>query len=72
MEAGVTVTLNTDDPPMFGTTLTEEYRRVASTFGLGVDDVAALVANGLRASFLPPDRRDALLADVETARGQHR
>ena len=71
IEAGVTVTINTDDPPMFGTTLTDEYRSVATAFGLGVDDLAALVANGIRASFLPPGRREALLAAVEDARSRH-
>jgi aminodeoxyfutalosine deaminase len=66
--AGAVVTINTDDPPMFGTTLTDEYRRVAAAFGLGVDAVAGLVANGIRASFLPDARKDALLAGVEAAR----
>jgi aminodeoxyfutalosine deaminase len=68
MEAGVVVTVNTDDPPMFGTTLTDEYRRLSAAFGLGVDDLAGLVANGVRASFLPPARRAALLAEVEAVR----
>ena len=33
--AGVIVTVNSDDPPQFGTTLTDEYRRLSDTFGYG-------------------------------------
>jgi len=46
---GLFVTLNSDDPPMFGTTLTEKYRRVAAAFGLGRAELAALAVNGMRA-----------------------
>jgi aminodeoxyfutalosine deaminase len=67
IEAGVVVTINTDDPHMFSTTLTGEYRAVAATFGLDVQDVSALVANGIAASFLPAARKAELLAAVEAA-----
>ena len=46
------MTLNSDDPPMFGTTLTQEYRRAASVLGLDREQLATLAANGVRASFL--------------------
>ncbi|WP_199443189.1 adenosine deaminase [Umezawaea beigongshangensis] len=61
---GVVVTLNTDDPPMFGATLEGEYLAVASTSGLRHAEVAALAANGVRASFLPPERKTELLAEI--------
>lgn len=67
VRAGVVVTINTDDPHMFGTNLSEEYRRVAGTFGLGVGELAALVVNGIDASFLPEDRKRRLVAEVEEA-----
>ena len=65
---GLFVTLNSDDPPMFGTTLTGEYRQAASVLGLGRDQLAALAANGVQASFLPPARKHALLAEIEAVR----
>jgi aminodeoxyfutalosine deaminase len=68
MDAGVVVTINTDDPPMFDTTLTAEYRKVAVAFGLDVDALARLVANGIEASFLPPATKRDLLAEVAAAR----
>jgi aminodeoxyfutalosine deaminase len=67
IEAGVVVTVNSDDPHMFATTLTDEYRAVAATAALDVDGVAALVANGIAAAFLPAARQRELLAAVEAA-----
>ncbi|HEY7073401.1 MAG TPA: hypothetical protein VH479_24960, partial [Acidimicrobiales bacterium] len=70
IDAGVTVTVNSDDPHMFATTLTDEYRAVAAVCGFDVDGVAGLVANGIAASFLPAQRKSDLLAEVEAARAQ--
>lgn len=64
---GVVVTINTDDPHMFGTNLTEEYRRVAKAFSLGADDVAELICNAIRASFMPDSLRTAMLEGVADA-----
>ncbi|GGP08864.1 adenosine deaminase [Nonomuraea glycinis] len=61
---GLFVTLNSDDPPMFATTLSEEYRLAARVFGLGVEDLARLAGNGVRASFLPAERKRALLDEI--------
>ena len=61
---GLFVTLNSDDPPMFGTTLTEEYRRAATVLGLGAARLAELAANGVRASFLDSGAKQALLAEI--------
>jgi aminodeoxyfutalosine deaminase len=66
---GLFVTLNSDDPPMFGTTLTEEYRRAASVLGLGRAQLAGLAANGVRASFLDAGTKQALLAEIEAVEG---
>jgi aminodeoxyfutalosine deaminase len=68
MAAGVVCCINTDDPPMFGTDLGHEYRSIAAAFGLGVDELAGLVGNGVRASFLSADAKTALLAEVEEHR----
>ena len=65
LEQGLFVTLNSDDPPMFGTTLTEEYRRAASALGLGRSQLAALAANGVRASFLDSAAKQALVQEIE-------
>lgn len=65
LAAGVTVTLNTDDPGMFGTDLNREYLLCHNVFGLGVTDLAELARNGARAAFCSEDTRARLLAEID-------
>lgn len=62
---GLVVTLNSDDPPMFNTTLLDEYRVAATTLGLGAAGVADLARAGVRASFLDADDRADLLDAID-------
>ncbi|HMO57935.1 MAG TPA: adenosine deaminase [Roseiflexaceae bacterium] len=64
---GLYVTLNSDDPPMFNTTLTDEYLRAAATFGFDRAIVEQLVCNAARAALLPADRRTALIQRIQAA-----
>lgn len=64
---GLYVTLNSDDPPMFNTTLTDEYLRAASTFDLDHDTLQHLVMNAANAALLPEAKKNALVADFQTA-----
>jgi adenosine deaminase len=59
-DAGVQVTVNSDDPPMFGTTLTDEYLLLAERFGFSLDELVELSLRAARAAFLPQSERDAL------------
>jgi adenosine deaminase len=52
---GLYVTINSDDPPMFNTTLTDEYLAIAKTFQLNAATIEALLLNAVRASLLPPN-----------------
>ncbi|QFZ21456.1 adenosine deaminase [Saccharothrix syringae] len=65
LDHGVVVTLNTDDPPMFGTTLEDEYVAVADALGLLPAEVAGLARNAVEASFLPGGRKAELLAGID-------
>jgi len=65
LDAGLFVTLNSDDPPMFGTTLSNEYLVAGREFGLGTAGLAELAANGVRASFLDDASKKALLAEID-------
>lgn len=61
--AGVAITINSDDPPLFATTLNDEVALLAAPFGLDLPAIDAIVLNGVRRSFLPAARRQALEAD---------
>ena len=61
--AGVVVTVNSDDPPLFGTTLTEEYKLLARAWGYGADGIERIALNAVRASFLPAPAKTRLLSE---------
>jgi adenosine deaminase len=65
IEAGLSVTLNSDDPPMFNTELSNEYLTAARTFGWGVAELNGLSLAAVRASLLPEAQRTALTAQFE-------
>jgi aminodeoxyfutalosine deaminase len=56
-DAGVLVTLNTDDPEMFHTTLNHEYQIAQQVFSFSDDELKQLAENSFRASFLPQQRK---------------
>ena len=62
LEAGVPVVLGSDDPPMFNTTLLEEYQRVRDHFGLTASQLRALAQASIEASFAPPALKQQLLS----------
>jgi adenosine deaminase len=62
LEAGVELTVNSDDPPMFGTTLSREYELVARALDLDARALAELSLAGVRHAFLAEEERDDLLA----------
>lgn len=62
LEAGLNVSINSDDPPMFGTTLTDELFRVSQTFGLDQDALYSLTLNAANAAFVSDERKDELRA----------
>ena len=60
-EAGALVTLNTDDPEMFETTLVGEYKIAQDVMGFNQSELQQLAANSFRASWLPDERKRELL-----------
>jgi len=66
--AGCIVTIDTDDPALFGTTITDEYAYVAGVAGL--DALVRFAGNAIDASFAPPERKAALHRRLELYR-QH-
>jgi aminodeoxyfutalosine deaminase len=65
-DAGVVVTVNSDDPPMFGTTLNREYEIAARLLDLDEAGVADLAVAAVDASFAPDDVRTRVRAEIAT------
>lgn len=64
-DSGLMVTLNSDDPPMFGSNLLEEYVLAQERYGFTLEQMRELAANSVEASFLPPERKLELLRRIE-------
>jgi aminodeoxyfutalosine deaminase len=67
LEAGVPVTLATDDPGMFHTDLNREYLLCHEHFGLGRAELAELSRAGVRAAFCSAELKRSLLAEIDAA-----
>jgi len=74
-DEGLWVTVNSDDPPMFGTDLNAEYGALATHLGFSARELERLSLNALQASFLDESRkeemRDSFLSEFRRLRAQH-
>ena len=61
-QAGVTVTLGSDDPPFFGTTIGAEYERAQRDFGLSTDELLDITAMAIDAAFVDDGSKRLLRA----------
>src|SRR6476646_7834685 len=66
-DQGIMVTLNTDDPALFGTSLAREYQLAQQTFGFTDEHLRELARNSFEASFLPAEKKLELLSLFDAA-----
>jgi adenosine deaminase/aminodeoxyfutalosine deaminase len=64
-DLGVMVTLNSDDPPMFRTSLGREYALAQAAFELTDEHLRELARNSFEASFLPAEKKLGFLARID-------
>lgn len=67
-DAGVKVTVSTDDPPFFHTTMTREYEMLSKTFGWDEDDFFDLNKTAIEAAYCDQATKDKVLKTLEAAR----
>lgn len=60
LDAGLMVTVNSDDPPYFGGYVNENFAAVQQAFDLSQHDLKTLAQNSFEASFLPKDQKQSL------------
>lgn len=69
-ERGVRLTVSTDDPTLFGRTLTQELAGVVETAGFLPADVARMQANAFEVAALPAGARAAALREIDALAAQ--
>jgi adenosine deaminase len=62
---GLLVTVSSDDPTMFNTTISREYMVLAEILGFSVEDLKCISFNGITASFLPEEDKEGLRSYFE-------
>jgi adenosine deaminase len=65
LDAGCNVTLNSDDPILFGASITDEYLHAAFDMGFSANQVKRLAMNGFAASLLPEADRARFMREIE-------
>jgi adenosine deaminase len=74
-EAGVLVTVNSDDPGMMGTTICDDYEAVTDRFGYDADTIEDIALDAIGASWAPADEqaslRERFLTEMADLRVRH-
>lgn len=63
-DAGVIITISSDDPPYFKTSLAQDYENVASTFNFSDNEMIGFTKNAIDAAFVDDKTKDKLLAQL--------
>ncbi len=62
---GLMITLNTDDPAMFQTSLNREYEIARQEFNFSEEHLRELARNSIEASFLPVEKKLKFLSQID-------
>jgi adenosine deaminase len=65
-DCGLTVTVNSDDPSLFNTNLTNEYLHLHEHLGFTVEELHMLSVNAVNSAFIPESTRDSLLKTLQS------
>ncbi len=65
LDAGLVVTVNSDDPAYFGGYVADNYVAVWRALGLSREELVRIAANGFKASFLTEEEKRELLDEVD-------
>jgi adenosine deaminase len=68
-EKGLVVTVSTDDPKMFQTSLAEEYRQLEQICGFAKSEICQLILSAIESSWLPDERKTTMVAEFKKAPG---
>lgn len=64
-ERGLIISVNTDDPKMFNTSLSEEYRLLVQNCGFSKQEICKIILLGIRSSWLSEEKKNSLVKKFE-------
>ena len=67
LRAGVSVTVNSDDPSYFGGYINDNYLAIAKALDMSADEMVALARNSFLGAFLDEDTKRAFLKEIDQA-----
>ena len=65
MNKGVSISLNSDDPPFFNTTVGQEYYDSAKHFNLDIDELKRISVMAMKASFANSKIKSRLIEEIQ-------
>jgi adenosine deaminase len=65
LDAGLRVSVNSDDPAYFGGYIGDNYAALVTDLEFGVDQIAAIARNSIDSSFLPEEEKAKLVAEID-------
>ena len=66
-DAGILITIGSDDPVFFKTTVNEEYYNLYSKLNFTISEIEDLICNSFNASFLDKKEKDSYVKEVKKA-----
>jgi hypothetical protein len=66
LKRGIPVSVNTDDPAMFGNSLAEEYEALAREQDFTRDEIRALILSGISTSWMSDEDKTRMTREFET------
>ncbi|WP_238698140.1 hypothetical protein [Streptomyces sp. E5N91] len=66
LHQGLTVAVNSDDPPFFGGYINDNYRAAAAALDLTAQDIVTLAANSIRATFTDDQTKTHMLKQLQS------
>lgn len=66
-EKGIVLSINSDDPKMFGNSLAEEYRLLEEELGFSRDEIRSLILQSVQISWLSEEKKQNMIKRIEKA-----
>lgn len=65
IDKGIPISINTDDPKMFGNSLVEEYQIIQKTFNFSNEEMQNIIINSIYTTWLSPKEKESLVLEFE-------